>query len=191
VILPDEPLLLADSSILYDYFKAGTKQSEVLAHAIGDRLSIVRDVDEELKTCGSEFRTGRDAFLGACTPTLLDLPPKVTLQVNDILKWHIKWGEKHKDRGETATVLYAEHVWLEGETDYLVLMNDRDGLRLAEEHDVTTVDGERLLEEILGEDLLTEDEGREVWLNMNDSWCERDRDGCEQGYRELYAQARQ
>lgn len=176
----DDYLLLGDASALLRFFAAGPTCSKKLAERLADRLFVVHDVEVELERWRGDarYRAGADAFFEAWQGGVLPLPPEVTLEVNDELKFHIKYGFTRDDRGETATVLFARHAQQANDTKWVILMGDKGGHDFAQQREVDSVETRDLLLLLVDDGTLSRDEGELVWLEIHSNWAARDRDGC-------------
>lgn len=180
----DDYLLLGDASALLRFFAAGPTCSTKLAERLADRLFVVHDVEVELERWRGDarYKAGADAFFEAWQGRALPLPPEVTLEVNDELKFHIKYGLDRDDRGETATVLFARQARQVNDTHYVIVMGDKGGHDFAQQREVDSVETSDLLLLLVEDGALSRDEGELVWLEIYSAWAARDRDDCIAAY---------
>jgi hypothetical protein len=163
-------LLLADSSVLFRFFAAGTNVVEALMDAVGDRIFIVFDVKVEIdRHAGdAEFREGIRQFLESLENEPIVLPDEVREQVRRVLEVTRKYGHRNEDLGETATVLYARSRVRAGE-DWLVLVGDRFGISLAEcgEPIVPYMNTTDVVVELARQGALSQDQAEAVWVAVH------------------------
>lgn len=159
-------LLLTDASVPYNFCKAGYAFGEKLAKHLGDDVHMVRDVHEELKGLAESLPALAKLIEWWPPHDPRDLSPQLTLEVADILSLNESLG-KHpdEDKGETATVLYAEQRRQEGE-NFTLLLDDHGGQRLARDRGLKSiVNTPTLVVDMTCEEVLTYNEGARVWRN--------------------------
>lgn len=160
-------LLLADSSSLFRFFAAGVDIVEAVMHALGDRLYIVAEVEQEIRDHADdpEFRDGAAAFLELLENPPIVLPEDVRERLTTALQFNERFGKhRNEDKGETATALYARSRVKEGES-WVVIAGDK----LAEDlcntgtPTVPLMNTTDTIAELVRQEALTVAEGERAW----------------------------
>jgi hypothetical protein len=156
-------LLIADSSVLFRCFSAGADVTTAMMEGVGERLHIVESVDGEIHDHRSdaEFADGIEAFREAQVHAPVEPSLEVTRSVQKIRDLNRRLGLGGLDIGEYETVLVAEAGREDG-IDYLILMGDSDGRKLANQRDLPNVTSYEFVVELVGRGVLTRDQGARV-----------------------------
>jgi hypothetical protein len=153
-------LLLADSSVMFRFFEAGAAVTTALMSAIGHRIHIVESVDAEIKRYRNDptFAAGIEAFFAAQVNEPLEPRLEVTRQLKKVLDLQRRHGMGTADIGEYETVLMADHEGAAG-TDYLILMGDGEGRKMARQRDLPHVSSYMFGVELVARKVLARDQG--------------------------------
>ena len=156
----DYQLLIADSSVLFRCFSAGADVTTAMMNGVGARLHIVESVDGEIHDHrnDAEFADGIAAFREAQVHAPVEPSLEVTRSVQKIRDLNRRLGLGGLDIGEYETVLVAESAREEG-TEYLILMGDSDGRKLANQRDLPNITSYEFVVELVGRGVLTRDQG--------------------------------
>jgi hypothetical protein len=159
----DYELLIADSSVLFRFFAAGAEMSTAMMTGVGARLHIVESVDGEINDHrnDAEFADGIAAFRAAQVNAPVEPSLAVTRNVKKIRDLNRRHGLGGLDIGEYETVLAAEAAREEG-TDYLILMGDNDGRKMANQRELPNITSYEFVVELVGRGVLTRDQGAAV-----------------------------
>jgi hypothetical protein len=159
-LLDEYEFLISDSSVLFRFFEAGAVCTEKMMDFCGARLYVVDSVDEEIgdHRDDADKRDGIAAFEAKRVNEPLESPLSVTIKVQQARDLNRKYGLGEADIGEIETVFYADWAWDEGH-EYLLLMGDRQGQRLAEDRELEYLDSNAFVIELVCRRILTVEEG--------------------------------
>jgi hypothetical protein len=162
-LLDEYDLLISDSSVLFRFFQAGATCTEKMMDFCGVRLHIVDSVAEEIHDHRNDAdkSDGIAVFESKRVNEPLESPLSVANKVQQARDLNRKYGLGGADIGEMETVFYADWAWEEGE-EYLVLMGDREGQRLAADHELEHLDSHGFVMELVCRQVLTVEEGELV-----------------------------
>jgi hypothetical protein len=147
-----------------NFCEAGIDCAQKMADYLGADVFMVEDVHIELVAKAKNFPVLAELLKDWPPSAPLQLPPHVKTKVVDILKYN-KSGRLHtnEDRGETATVLYAENHLTEQGEKFDMLMDDRGGKALAKDRGLACIDTPTLVVEMVCHGNLSVREGERVW----------------------------
>jgi hypothetical protein len=159
----DYELFIADSSVLFRCFSAGADVTRAMMDGVGERLHIVESVDGEIHDHrnDAEFADGIAAFRDAQIHAPVEPSLEVTRSVQKIRDLNRRLGLGGLDIGEYETVLVAESAREDG-TDYMILMGDSDGRKMADQRDLPSITSYEFVVELVGRGVLTRDQGARV-----------------------------
>jgi hypothetical protein len=162
-LLDDYHLLISDSSVLFRFFQAGASCTEKMMDFCAARLHIVDSVAEEIHDHRNDpdKSDGIAAFEAKRVNEPLESPLSVANKVQQARDLNRKYGLGAADIGEMETVFYADWAWEQG-GEYLILMGDREGQRLAADHDLEHLDSHSFAMELVCRQVLTVEEGELV-----------------------------
>jgi len=177
-LISDYDLLIADSSTLFRFFEAGPDCTRKLMEHCTQRLYIVGDVAEEIARYASHatMAAGIAVFNELIQHDPIDLPPQVALAVSDLMKMNRRlFGLTDKDEGETATVFYAAWARDQENRQFLILMRDNDGRRLAEDRNLALMETQELVVDLVCGSVLTVEDGALVFQSIYGASYDRSR----------------
>lgn len=129
----DTVLLLADTSVLINFVKAGQTHVEALVRFGGSSLYVTSGVMREMKRRVDRFPLLRVVIRIWPESQTRSLPGHVERLVSDHLELLNEFGDfPDEHRGEVETVFYAKDQLDNGQERYRLLMDDGDGRDLAE-----------------------------------------------------------
>lgn len=158
-----EPLLLTDSTMPVSFCRAGIGPARAMADFLGDRVHLVEDVLGELERL-AEGLPALAALLKhwPATPArALDLNLKADVAVA-LKARQISGSHPDEDRGEIATVFFAEHRRDLGE-EFTIATDDSYGKRLARDRGFEVLATPALALQMICAEALSEADGKRVW----------------------------
>lgn len=155
--------LLTDSTMPFNFCKAGYPAAQAMVDYFGDRLHMVGDVHTELERLSAGF-VALQRFVGAWPKERTrKVDSQLTLKVAAAIKVRQVAGQHAKeDLGETATVLYAEQRRDAGE-EFEVVTDDRYGKTLARDRGFSPVTTPAIVIEMVCAKALSYQDGHRVW----------------------------
>lgn len=162
----EKPRLLSDASVPINFVTAGPECADAFKEYFGDKVLVAIDVYEELERKARTEIPELKQFLDGW-PELdpIDLPMEVKSDVAKILRLNIGIYHPDKDRGETATILYAEHARDRSvdPEEFELLLDDGDGKKFARDRSLGFWDTPTIALHMVCSGYLTEDQGFSVW----------------------------
>lgn len=155
-------LLLCDATLPVNFCKAGLPSAQAMADYLGDRVFVVDEVHEELTRLADSLIPLK-SFLKTWPPNdPVRLEPALRLQVSSLVVVRPR-SHPREDRGETATVVYAEHRRDEAGEHFTILTDDRWGGQLARDRGLSCQNCPQLLVEMVCASALSFKDGQRVW----------------------------
>lgn len=178
-------LLLSDATLPFNFCKAGIPAARALAAYLGDRAYVVDEVFNELTRLAEEGNATLTTFLESWPPNPpLRLDPELRLQVGSVVAVRaLSTAHSGEDRGETATVLYAERRRATSGELFEILTDDTWGRQIADDRGLRCHNTPALIVAMVCADALTFKDGQRVW---NASFTNREK---WKGYRDAVARS--
>lgn len=157
------PLLLTDSTMPVSFCRAGIGPARAMANFLGDRTHLVEDVLAELERLAGGLPALAALLEGwPSTPARqLDLNLKADVAVA-LKARQISGGHPDEDKGEIATVFFAEHRRGLGE-EFTIATDDSYGKRLASDRGFEILTTPALALQMICAEALSEADGKRVW----------------------------
>lgn len=155
--------LLTDSTMPFNFCKAGYPAAQAMVDYFGDRLHMVGDVYAELERLADGF-VALQRFVEAWPKERTrQIGPELTLKVAAVIKVRQVHGQHSKeDLGETATTLYAEQRRDAGEA-FEIVTDDGYGKTLARDRGFSPITTPTIVIEMVCAEALTYQDGQRVW----------------------------
>lgn len=167
--------LLTDSTMPVNFCRAGIGCARAMADHLGHRLHMVSDVHEELWRQTRSF-PALESLLEVWPRTpVRELDLELKADVARVLKARRSPGEHpSEDRGEVATVFYAERRRNDGE-GFEVVTDDGFGKRLARDRGLAVLTTPKLVAQMASQEAISMKDGERVWrhcFSNRDLWKE-------------------
>jgi hypothetical protein len=159
----ESALLLTDSTMPVSFCKAGIGCAKAMAKHLGSSVHMVDEVHLELERKAEEIAALK-SFLEEWPPNpVRQLDVELKAQVAQVLKARQVPGQHpDEDRGEVATVFYANERREEGEL-FDVVTDDGFGKQLARDRGLEVVTTASITIDLVRAEVLSLKDGKRVW----------------------------
>jgi hypothetical protein len=161
---PLGPLLLSDATMPVNFCLAGLPAAKAMAEFLGERVHVVDEVHDELTRIAEEGLVPLQTLLESWPANeVIRLDPSLRAQIAPVIQLR-ELQDRHpkEDRGETATVLYAEQRLDHGER-FDILTDDGWGRQIAADRTLRCHNTPALIVSMVGADALSYKDGQRVW----------------------------
>jgi len=157
------PLLLTDSTMPVSFCKAGIGCARAMASFLGAEVHMVKDVHEELERLAGELPALKSLLEDWPSNPIRELDLALKANVAATLKARrIPGMHQAEDRGETATIFYAEQRRASGEL-FQIITDDGYGKQLARDRRFKLLTTPALVLQMVCNDALSPADGKRVW----------------------------
>lgn len=154
--------LLCDATVPVNFCKAGLSSAQAMAAHLGGSVHVVDEVFDELTRLAETLAPLR-SFLASWPPNApLRLDPELRLDVASVVTVRAT-AHPNEDRGETATVLYAERRRALAGEEFEILTDDQWGRKLARDRGLQCRNTPQFVVEMVCTSRLAYKDGQRVW----------------------------